>query len=45
MQYCMYINPVVSHTQVDIWEALRAQRPSRPNTPSIHAEEERQLQR
>jgi len=31
--------------EVDIWEALRAQRPSRPNTPSIHAEEEQQLQR
>ncbi|XP_023723988.1 ankyrin repeat domain-containing protein 13D isoform X3 [Cryptotermes secundus] len=31
--------------EVDIWEALRAQRPSRPNTPNIHAEEERQLQR
>lgn len=33
------------HDEVDIWEALRAQRPSRPNTPNIHAEEERQLQR
>ncbi|PSN45064.1 Ankyrin repeat domain-containing protein 13B [Blattella germanica] len=31
--------------EVDIWEALRAQKPSRPNTPNIHAEEERQLQR
>ncbi|KDR18063.1 ankyrin repeat domain-containing protein 13D isoform X1 [Zootermopsis nevadensis] len=31
--------------EVDIWEALRAQRPSRPTTPNIHAEEERQLQR
>nr|CAD7402462.1 unnamed protein product [Timema poppensis] len=31
--------------EVDIWEALRAQRPSRPTTPNIHTEEERQLQR
>lgn len=30
--------------EVDIWEALKAQRPSRPATPNI-AEEERQLQR
>ncbi|CAG2057807.1 unnamed protein product [Timema podura] len=30
--------------EVDIWEALRAQRPSRPTTPNIHTEEERQLQ-
>ncbi|XP_049787191.1 ankyrin repeat domain-containing protein 13D isoform X1 [Schistocerca cancellata] len=31
--------------EVDIWEALRAQRPSRPTTPNVQAEEERQLQR
>ncbi|KAF4529409.1 hypothetical protein B566_EDAN003503 [Ephemera danica] len=31
--------------EVDIWEALKAQRPSRPTTPSLQAEEERQLQR
>ncbi|KAG8233087.1 hypothetical protein J437_LFUL013087 [Ladona fulva] len=31
--------------EVDIWEALRAQRPSRPTTPNIQAEEERELQR
>ncbi|XP_022916461.1 ankyrin repeat domain-containing protein 13D isoform X2 [Onthophagus taurus] len=30
--------------EVDIWEALKAQRPSRPTTPNL-AEEERQLQR
>lgn len=32
-------------TQVDIWEALRAQKPSRPTTPNMTTEEERQLQR
>ena len=31
--------------EVDIWEALRAQKPSRPTTPNMTAEEERQLQR
>ncbi|XP_046838372.1 ankyrin repeat domain-containing protein 13D isoform X2 [Vespa crabro] len=31
--------------EVDIWEALRAQKPSRPTTPNISTEEERQLQR
>lgn len=31
--------------EVDIWEALKAQKPSRPNTPNIIGEEERQLQR
>ncbi|KAK0174482.1 hypothetical protein PV327_010245 [Microctonus hyperodae] len=31
--------------QVDIWEALRAQKPSRPTTPNMTTEEERQLQR
>ncbi|XP_046609568.1 ankyrin repeat domain-containing protein 13D isoform X3 [Neodiprion virginianus] len=31
--------------EVDIWEALRAQKPSRPTTPNITSEEERQLQR
>ncbi|KAL0272496.1 UNVERIFIED_CONTAM: hypothetical protein PYX00_005438 [Menopon gallinae] len=30
--------------EVDIWEALKAQRPSRPSTPEINAEEECQLQ-
>lgn len=31
--------------QVDIWEALKAQKPSRPTTPNMTTEEERQLQR
>ncbi|XP_015586307.1 ankyrin repeat domain-containing protein 13D isoform X2 [Cephus cinctus] len=31
--------------EVDIWEALRAQKPSRPTTPNMMTEEERQLQR
>ncbi|KAG5899028.1 hypothetical protein JTB14_000054 [Gonioctena quinquepunctata] len=31
--------------EVDIWEALKAQKPSRPETPSFLGEEERQLQR
>ncbi|XP_031355358.1 ankyrin repeat domain-containing protein 13D [Photinus pyralis] len=31
--------------EVDIWEALKAQKPSRPNTPNMIGEEERQLQR
>ncbi|XP_043282604.1 ankyrin repeat domain-containing protein 13D isoform X2 [Venturia canescens] len=31
--------------EVDIWEALRAQKPSRPTTPNITTEEERQIQR
>ncbi|KAF5295163.1 hypothetical protein FQR65_LT10551 [Abscondita terminalis] len=31
--------------EVDIWEALKAQKPSRPNTPNMLGEEERQLQR
>ncbi|KAF2882069.1 hypothetical protein ILUMI_24117 [Ignelater luminosus] len=31
--------------EVDIWEALKAQKPSRPSTPSMIGEEERQLQR
>ncbi|XP_051172828.1 ankyrin repeat domain-containing protein 13D isoform X2 [Leptopilina boulardi] len=31
--------------EVDIWEALNVQKPSRPSTPSISAEEEKQLQR
>ncbi|XP_008559506.1 ankyrin repeat domain-containing protein 13D [Microplitis demolitor] len=31
--------------EVDIWEALRAQKPSRPTTPNLLTEEERQLQR
>jgi len=31
--------------KVDIWEALRAQKPSRPTTPNMTTEEERQLQR
>lgn len=31
--------------EVDIWEALKAQKPSRPNTPNLLSEEERQLQR
>ncbi|XP_054008910.1 ankyrin repeat domain-containing protein 13D isoform X1 [Hylaeus anthracinus] len=31
--------------EVDIWEALRSQKPSRPTTPNMTTEEERQLQR
>ncbi|KAJ8959065.1 hypothetical protein NQ318_022321 [Aromia moschata] len=31
--------------EVDIWEALKAQKPSRPETPNFAGEEERQLQR
>ncbi|XP_063984442.1 ankyrin repeat domain-containing protein 13D isoform X2 [Diachasmimorpha longicaudata] len=31
--------------EVDIWEALRAQKPSRPTTPNMATDEERQLQR
>lgn len=31
--------------EVDIWEALKAQRPSRPSSPSINPDEERELQR
>lgn len=31
--------------EVDIWEALKAQKPSRPTTPNMSTEEERQLQR
>lgn len=31
--------------EVDIWEALKAQKPSRPETPNFVGEEERQLQR
>ncbi|XP_063904695.1 ankyrin repeat domain-containing protein 13D isoform X2 [Zophobas morio] len=31
--------------EVDIWEALKAQKPSRPATPNMVGEEERQLQR
>lgn len=31
--------------EVDIWEALKAQKPSRPATPNYAGEEERQLQR
>ncbi|XP_057658211.1 ankyrin repeat domain-containing protein 13D isoform X1 [Diorhabda carinulata] len=31
--------------EVDIWEALRAQKPSRPETPNLVGEEDRQLQR
>ncbi|EFN61909.1 Ankyrin repeat domain-containing protein 13B [Camponotus floridanus] len=31
--------------EVDIWEALKAQKPSRPTTPNMATEEERQLQR
>ncbi|KAK6638292.1 hypothetical protein RUM44_008721 [Polyplax serrata] len=31
--------------EVDIWEALRAQKPSRPTTPNLNSEEARQLQR
>lgn len=31
--------------EVDIWEALRAQKPSRPTTPNLSTEEETQLQR
>ncbi|CAH0563655.1 unnamed protein product [Brassicogethes aeneus] len=31
--------------EVDIWEALKAQKPSRPSTPNFAGEEERQLQR
>ncbi|XP_011493878.1 PREDICTED: ankyrin repeat domain-containing protein 13D [Ceratosolen solmsi marchali] len=31
--------------EVDIWEALKAQKPSRPSTPNISAEEEKHLQR
>ncbi|XP_049817825.1 ankyrin repeat domain-containing protein 13D isoform X2 [Aethina tumida] len=31
--------------EVDIWEALKAQKPSRPATPNFVGEEERQLQR
>ncbi|XP_012533297.1 ankyrin repeat domain-containing protein 13D [Monomorium pharaonis] len=31
--------------EVDIWEALKAQKPSRPTTPNMTTEEERQLQR
>ncbi|XP_076232023.1 ankyrin repeat domain-containing protein 13D isoform X2 [Calliopsis andreniformis] len=31
--------------EVDIWEALGAQKPSRPTTPNMSSEEERQLQR
>lgn len=30
---------------VDIWEALKAKKPSRPSTPNLGSEEERQLQR
>nr|CAI5846460.1 unnamed protein product [Callosobruchus analis] len=31
--------------EVDIWEALKSQKPSRPETPNLLGEEERQLQR
>ncbi|XP_031780914.1 ankyrin repeat domain-containing protein 13D isoform X1 [Nasonia vitripennis] len=31
--------------EVDIWEALKAQKPSRPSTPNMTSEEEKQLQR
>lgn len=31
--------------EVDIWEALKAQKPSRPTTPNMSAEEEKHLQR
>ncbi|KAJ8949323.1 hypothetical protein NQ314_008243 [Rhamnusium bicolor] len=31
--------------EVDIWEALKAQKPSRPETPNFIGEEDRQLQR
>lgn len=31
--------------EVDIWEALKGQKPSRPTTPNFIGEEERQLQR
>lgn len=34
-----------SLNQVDIWEALKAQKPSRPSTPNMTSEEEKQLQR
>lgn len=36
---------LISFIKVDIWEALRAQKPSRPTTPNMTTEEERQLQR
>ncbi|KAJ8679739.1 hypothetical protein QAD02_015526 [Eretmocerus hayati] len=35
----------VGSDRVDIWEALEGQKPSRPSTPSITAEEENQLRR
>lgn len=41
----MNSNSVISFIKVDIWEALRAQKPSRPTTPNMTTEEERQLQR
>lgn len=31
--------------EVDIWEALKAQKPSRPSTPNFGGEEGKQLQR
>ncbi|KAF7989260.1 hypothetical protein HCN44_010842 [Aphidius gifuensis] len=31
--------------EVDIWEALKAQKPSRPSTPNLMTDEERQMQR
>ncbi|XP_076626210.1 ankyrin repeat domain-containing protein 13D isoform X3 [Colletes latitarsis] len=31
--------------EVDIWEALRSQKPSRPTTPNLTTEEEREFQR
>lgn len=38
-------NSVIQFIKIDIWEALRAQKPSRPTTPNMTTEEERQLQR
>ena len=31
--------------EVDIWEALKAQKPSPPTSPNLNSEETRQLQR
>lgn len=38
-------NNIIQFIKIDIWEALRAQKPSRPTTPNMTTEEERQLQR
>jgi len=45
MIFSFQINKKYNFVKVDIWEALRAQKPSRPTTPNMSTEEERQLQR